>query len=122
MHARPFVGPDVYLARNSKELADIYRSLDADPFDRDTPRWHKALPFAGVTWELEIGGEPVWIVGINPDEGLSASEVALTLVHEAVHIKQGWFEAIGESKPGYEFEAYTVEQITKVLFDLWVRP
>ena len=46
-------------------------------------------------------------------------ENAVSLVHEAVHIWQGFCDYIGEENPSKEFEAYTIQNITQRLFDAY---
>lgn len=46
------------------------------------------------------------------DDSASMTE---TLVHEAVHVKQDWFEFMGEHSPGRETEAVIVESVFDTL-------
>lgn len=42
-------------------------------------------------------------------------DVLATIAHEAVHIKQGLMQQIGEDNPSDEFEAYTIDSIFETL-------
>lgn len=48
-------------------------------------------------------------------EDLSLVEVMGLIVHEATHVKQYIMEQISEHNPSDEFEAYTMQEITKNL-------
>ena len=37
------------------------------------------------------------------------------LVHEAVHVSQGYFASIGETEPSFEFQAYVIQTIAQDL-------
>lgn len=55
------------------------------------------------------------IVCIRGWEGREPVAVAGLLVHEAVHIWQSFCEIIGETEPGSEFEAYSIQWIAQQL-------
>ncbi|MGM8939547.1 hypothetical protein ACS8E2_12725 [Psychrobacter glaciei] len=48
-------------------------------------------------------------------DGLSLVEAVGLIVHEATHVKQYIMEQISEHNPSDEFEAYTMQEITKNL-------
>jgi len=54
------------------------------------------------------------IVTIRPGNK-SALEVISMLTHEAVHVWQAMRDAIGETHPSSEFEAYSIQAISKNL-------
>ena len=45
------------------------------------------------------------------------SELMGIVVHECEHVKQELFKMIGESNPGKEIEAYTIQCISQTVFD-----
>lgn len=113
--AAPFAGPLVHLVTNRKQLVSLMQAMNADSSSSGYPRWKDTENAYGVTWTLEVGGEDTYIVGLNMDRLKDAAEIVTTLVHEAVHVKQGWMDSIGEDSPSSEFEAYTVERIVASL-------
>ena len=64
--------------------------------------------------------EEVMIVCVSVDNA-SPIEIAAILVHEAVHIWQHTAEAIGESNPSKEMEAYAIQSISTQLFSAYAR-
>lgn len=60
----------------------------------------------------------VHVVYLNTKSGFDQSykhEYMMTLIHEAVHVKQGFLRFICEDNPGEEIEAYLVEDIIDAL-------
>ena len=57
------------------------------------------------------------IVALRTREGLSGTQIAALLVHEAVHIFQEWCAVYGEKSPSSEFEAYSIQSISQELMD-----
>lgn len=71
---------------------------------------------------FEAQGKLTCVVCIGPRSAdASPIELACTLVHESVHIYQRLCESIGETRPGKEFEAYTIERIAERLMREYVR-
>lgn len=72
------------------------------------------------TWE--VGGKLCCIVCLSP-KAQAADPIALAsaLVHEAVHVFQRLCDSIGESEPGREFEAYSIERISEQLMREYAR-
>lgn len=62
-------------------------------------------------------GHVACIVALNVPSGASGIEIAGILVHEAVHIFQGWCENTGEKNPSSEFEAYSIQSIAQTLME-----
>jgi hypothetical protein len=60
------------------------------------------------------------IVCLN-DTDCEPIQVAGFLIHESVHVWQEFEEFIGEEKAGREFEAYSIEAISKALMAEYVR-
>lgn len=72
----------------------------------------------GCAWHLAYQGNFVYIIYLNTDdfhgEELNQKQLDflyLTLVHEAVHVKQFYLSGIHEEHCGDEIEAYLVESI-----------
>lgn len=61
------------------------------------------------------------VVCLNEWQGREPVEVAGLLVHEAVHIWQGYAERIGEHQPGSEQEAYAIQSIAQELMAEFAR-
>lgn len=57
------------------------------------------------------------IVCMRRNKGVSLADHHSMLVHEAVHVWQKVRTFIGERSPGDEFEAYSVQFISYVLFE-----
>ena len=51
----------------------------------------------------------------------SLSQIHAMLVHEAVHIWQEYLRGIGETAPGDEIEAYSIQSISQELFSEFKR-
>lgn len=111
-HAPLFEGPRVALVLNPRELDAVVEELGIGSFEQ-RPRWTAMAGNSGLTWPLEVDDEPVWIVGLSPD--LDLADVVSILVHESVHVWQGYCEYISEDKPSREFEAYSIQGIHKEL-------
>lgn len=61
------------------------------------------------------------VVCLNDYEGRDPVEVAGLLVHESVHIWQDYCNAIGETRPGTEQEAYAIQAIAQELMAEFAR-
>lgn len=74
-------------------------------------------------WDIKLGGactygfmdEQAVVVGINVGPAQEDIEIARTLVHEAVHVFQMWCEYYGETAPGVEQQAYTIDYFSGIL-------
>lgn len=65
------------------------------------------------TYENATGG--MACVVCCEGDNTNGSDVVGSLAHEATHIKQHYFEYIGEHHPGTEEEAYIIGNITRTL-------
>lgn len=109
-HAAPLQGPEVGLALNARELDALVAELGSD----ESPDWSDVSPNGAITWTMhDRDGRPAWIVGVGAEVGIATTPEYL--VHEAVHVWQGYREYIGESKPSDEFEAYSIQGIFSTL-------
>lgn len=96
----------VYLCRNQEQFDWV-----CNKYECHTSRWLKNRDSAATTtW---LGSANVIIVSL-PYKKLTAKQAAFA-AHEAVHVGQFIFQAVGESNPGDETEAYLVEQVTEFL-------
>lgn len=59
------------------------------------------------------------IVCMADQTGEPAEKTAALLVHEAVHIWQWHCEFISENSPSDEFEAYSIQEISRHLFEAY---
>lgn len=108
-HAAPLQGPEVGLALSAKELDKLCAELGAE-----CPSWEEVSADGAITWTMEDSyGRPAWIVGVGEDVAIATTPEYL--VHEAVHVWQGYREFIGERKPSDEFEAYSIQGIFSTL-------
>ena len=72
------------------------------------------LPSDATTYYRE--GDKTFIVYIDKKSlHHDATEDIGLLAHEATHVAQGYFRAIGEERPSDEFQAYTVQALTQKL-------
>ena len=73
----------------------------------------------GSAIQLHIPHLPysVAIITLNPLMDAPLLVDLGTIVHEATHVKQYICEALGEDKPGMEYEAYTVGAISEFCFE-----
>jgi hypothetical protein len=79
-----------------------------------------ANPYAS-TVKLTKGDESKIIVSVRTDKKVDKIKMYCVLVHEAVHIWQHIKEDIGETNPSMEFEAYSIEQISRNLIQEYER-
>lgn len=61
------------------------------------------------------------VVCVSSQTGESLSKVMALLVHEAVHIWQWQCEFMGEDDPSREFEAYSIQAISQLLMEAYIR-
>lgn len=109
-HAAPLQGPEVGLALNAKELDALCQELGSEL----CPDWREVSADGAITWTMEdADGRPAWIVGVG--ENVAIPTTPEYLVHESVHVWQGYREFIGEAKPSDEFEAYSIQGIFSTL-------
>lgn len=62
-------------------------------------------------------GENRFDVYIKPNIENSWIQDAGLLAHEAVHVMQGYFDALGEEEPGDEMQAYIVQAVSQYLWE-----
>lgn len=110
--------------------AHVALCLDQKAFDREMKRLgvHDPNPFltpgfGGKTHWFESDGYLTAIVTLDAARAakLSTEVVYGLLVHEAVHVWQAICRNIGETKPSAEFEAYSVQSISQLLFCAYKR-
>ena len=108
-HAPLIQGPRVALVLSEGEFDTTIAELGIEKDDPNGPRWSSLGNNWGLVWPLEMEDGPVWLVGLGAAVPLGS--IPSTLVHESVHVWQGYREYIGEDRPSKEFEAYSVEGI-----------
>lgn len=69
----------------------------------------------GTTHTFQSNGKLSCVVCISIPKGKSKGEVYGLIIHEAVHVWQQYCDAISESSPSTEFEAYTIQAIAQAL-------
>lgn len=57
--------------------------------------------------------ETCFIIALRKPKAASVEQVAALVAHEAVHVAQDLWRAIGEQNPGHEAEAYLVQHIVQ---------
>lgn len=106
-------GPYMALVTSDKEFGKVLKHLK---IPRDGMRWIKNdYSDACVTYLQNKKGKLVCVVAIRPQKHINGIQIACLLVHEAVHIFQGWCDRTGESNPSSEFEAYSIQSISQEL-------
>lgn len=97
--------------RNLVHKYDTHRTLDIDAFCLED--------VSGYTCCIPNEKEGlVHVVYLNTKHGLGREykhDYMMTVIHEAVHVKQGYLKYICEENPGDEIEAYLVEGIVDSL-------
>jgi hypothetical protein len=113
-------GPNVVLIQSAKQMLKEMAKIGVYPKHKAFPKWEEMTGADGMTWELDVDDVPYWVVGIarmdNPINTVS------TIVHEAVHVWQGYAAYIGEENASREFEAYSIQSITSVLMSQYRAP
>lgn len=110
-------GPQVALCTSEKEWAAVLASMNCKP----TTDWIN--PGADATTHVFTGdaGGTRNVVCIRTSPAQSSVSIAALLVHEAVHIWQGYCENIGEKEPSTEFEAYGIQMLSQYLLDAYAK-
>ena len=71
-------------------------------------------PGANATMHTLVNdGTTTCIIAFDKQKGRSLEQEAALIAHEAVHVAQELWAAIGEHQPGREAEAYLVQQIVQ---------
>lgn len=101
------------LCTTEKQYADVLKHLkvrrkDAPPF-LYTERAHASVH------HFVNEGKHAFVVCLGPIAGRDDDQIIALLVHEAVHLWQGYARAIGESAPGDEMEAYAIQSLSQSL-------
>lgn len=81
----------------------------------DVPRWMNRGAHATTHTFEHVDNGTVCVVCIHGVEKRSPIEVAGLIVHEAVHVWQQHCKDIGETRPGDEQEAYSIQLISQAL-------
>lgn len=109
-HESPFDHVHYCLVRNQSQMDRALRDLPSHPFkDNQTTAEVLTLDVLGDRKYclLQIGATTDWL----------PSFIMQVLVHESLHIWQTVKDAMHESNPCREFEAYSVEQIFRNMLD-----
>lgn len=104
--------PHTTLCLSEEEFRRVAKSCKVS----DPGVWMEEKSHSAVLHTWGRDGNLICVVCLHPD-ALAADpiEVACTLVHESVHIFQRLCDSIGETSPSKEFEAYSIESISKGL-------
>ena len=110
-------GPRLVLCLNEAEYNAVIKFMVvADP-----DQWLDNGCGACVHHFRSSDGGNTCVVCLN-DVGFESSiELASVLVHESVHIWQELRAHMGEESPSREFEAYSIENISKTLMEEYAR-
>lgn len=104
--------PHLTLCLSQKEFLRVAKHCNV----RDPGQWLNETRNKAVVHTWESGGLLTCVVCLSPDAVTSDPiDVAVTLVHESVHIFQRLCDSIGECAPSREFEAYSIERISEQL-------
>lgn len=108
-----FVSPCFYGLCTSEEAFEIHL---AEAGAKSTDKWVSESAHA-TTHFLKDKNDSTRIVVCVPPEALELDTAVLVglLTHEATHVFQHICEYIGEDSPSDEFEAYSIETITREL-------
>lgn len=109
--------PYLALCLNERAFQAVARHCDL----KDPGTWlNPGFEACTHTWSQK--GKLMCVVCLDPAPGLNDPiATACLLVHEAVHVYQQLCDSIGETQPGKEFEAYTVQGISDRLMREFVR-
>ena len=111
-------GPRLVLCLSEKQYDEVIKFLVVG----EPNPWLDEGCSACVHHFQSSGGGKSAVVCLNTS-ALNGSSIgiAAVLVHESVHIWQAFREHIGEDAPSNEFEAYSIESISRTLFEEYVR-
>jgi len=85
--------------------------------DESVPKWLGTAGDAAThVFSQDNGTYYVVCMPVKASRGHNLAEEHALLVHEAVHVWQGYRKSIGESEPSSEFEAYSVQSLAQKLF------
>jgi len=110
-------GPYLCLCLTEKEFLAALKHLKC----RNTTQWISSPQAHATTHHVSNSETLGAIVCINDWKGRDPIEIAGLLVHEAVHVWQGWCEYYGETHPGREQEAYAIQAIAQELLAEFAR-
>lgn len=100
----------VYLTHSEKKAKRVMRKIGIENLELEQGYDAKTI------WNDDFeDGEPVFIVLMNAGVNHSWDQDVGLLVHEAVHVSQGYFASIGETEPSIEFQAYVIQTIAQDL-------
>jgi hypothetical protein len=118
----------------AKKIKWLRRELLCGPYlclVRDEAEWKAAFKQLGRCDEhfpkssgqcvtlTNASGQLCAIVLIQNTEDKTPIEIAGLIVHEAVHVVQGYLAHIGESEIGQETEAYAIQIVAQRLMAAW---
>ena len=104
-------GPYLALCLTEREFHTALRHLKLPkPYPVFVSRGAEA-----TTHFLESGRHTAALVCVRVPDGITRAELCGLLVHEAVHVWQGFKRDIGETSPGDEVEAYVIQYIVQEL-------
>lgn len=109
-------GPYLILVLSEK---DYHRAMDRFKVPRHSRGpWIASGSSDATTHFIQIPERGLGcIVALRTRDGLSGTQIAALLVHEAVHIFQEWCAVYGEKYPSSEFQAYSIQAISQELMD-----
>ena len=111
-------GPHLALARTEKQFNKLLKYLRVPK--KEWPQFHLSGSNSATIHLKDGNGENVCIVTLHCATK-DKNRIYSLLVHEAVHVWQYKIEGIGEDRPSDEFEAYSIQAISKSLFDEYKR-
>lgn len=110
--------PHLLLATDEKSFQRAMRDLKVAR--EKWPQWLADDANGSVQTYANPKGGLACIVSLRPQREKSGIYIAGVIIHESVHVFQEWCIHFEERNPSREFEAYSIEAISKVLMKAYV--
>lgn len=107
------------LCTNEEDFRDECMHLNMQAHEVPAPLTHPTKSGATTHTFHNLDAGKVACIVYMPQTDRDVNEVHALLAHEAMHVYQTMLEELGETAPGHEFEAYTVQALCQALFDSW---
>jgi len=108
----------VALCLTEKQYVEELRALEI-PKKLRSPFVLEGCGATTHTFDNLSGNPSVILVCLKGDPRQTLNQVHALIVHEATHVWQWVKKMLGEDEPSKEFEAYSLQSITRGLFDAY---